>query len=661
MITQIFKIRFHRFIYLTLISFLLSSLMVKVNDGLFAQDTAQKNFPVTFFLTENSFSQGKYSAVDSSLDTYHYYVPGFFQNFKTLGNIGSPVQCMFYSNPQITGFNSGINFMDAYISKKENIKYYNTRRPYSKIFFVTGSKEEQVLKMQLTENIGRQFNFGLNYDNIISTGFYQRQKTKLNDFNFHCNYETKNKRYGNFANFIYDRMDVQENGGLFEDSQFEENISERKESMDVNLQDAANTYKKKSYYIKHYLNFGNKEEYFDAKDSVNRKIISPLFRISHTFSFEKNIYSYKDAQPDSSYYLPVFNYNRARIPIDTVKDSINIKVYENTLGLSTVDFTDFTEKHYGFKNFYANVFAKYQNVSRLTHNDNFDSSFQNLMAGVDLNFRFLKLFSAGGNAVQILNGFNKNDHFYNGFLEFNPDSSAHHVRFSTYHQIKHPDWIYTHYFSDQFGWRNDFANSSYSGQTISYSNEKWKINAGFSQSFISNLIYLDFKNFFPADTVIRLFPQQKEKGRIGIYQIFLNKKFQLWKFHLNTNIYLQETNDEVYFPLPDFTTHNSFYYENFMLRKSIYGQIGVDFYYMSEYYANAYSPLLKTTYLQYNKLTGGYPFFDFFFNFRIKSVRAFFKITHINYGFSGNNYSLVPHYPQPDRAFHFGVDWKFLD
>lgn len=653
----------------------------------FAQDSAVSPPPFTFFLTEKSFDKGNYSQVDTLIESYHYYLPGFFHNFRTLGNSGSPGQTMYYNNPKTTGFNTGINFLGVYASKKEEVQYYNTRKPYSKVFFLMGSKEEQILNVKHSQNIGSRLNIGLDYTNISSTGFYQRQKVRGNNFLVHSHFETKNKFYGNFANFIYHKNTVEENGGLYDETIFEEGLEERKDAMEVNLLNASNTYKKKSWYLKQYLNFGKREDVFDAKDSITRKVVSPMVRFSHTFSFEKQIFSFKDVDPDQFKYLLLFSYDRARTPVDTIKDSINVKIFENTFSLSTVDFTALTGKHYGFKNFYAAVFVKHQDIKRLTHNDIFDSTFQNLMAGGEFNFRFLKMFSVGGNAVQVANGLNKGDHYYKGFLEFSPASSmenadfnagqvrkdsissfgmksfTHRVRIESFHQVKHPDWIFAHYFSDQLQWQYDFLNNTYSGQSISYSNEKWKLNVGISQNYFKNPVYFSSADIFSADTIFiatRIIPQQR-KGRLTINQAYLSKHFRIWNFHLKTNIYFQETSNEIILPFPEFITYNSFYYENLMLRKSIFGQIGVDFYYHTGYYANAYSPFLKQFYLQSEKLVGNYPFFDFFINIKIKSVRAFFKITHANSGFSGNIYYLIPQYPQPDRAFRFGIDWRFLD
>lgn len=632
-----------------------------------AEDSVKKSEkPLTCFITSNQYSQGSYQLVDTTLDEYHYYFPGFYHNYKSLGNIGSPQQSLFYRNPSFTGFDLGLHFLDAYASDKEKIKYYNTRRPYSKLFFVMGSKEEQILSVKHTQNVGKSFNFGLDYTNLSSTGFYLRQKTRGNNLHLHTHYEHPTKWYGSFANFVFHNTAVEENGGLWADIYFDEAIEDRKDALPVSLQNAKNTFRKKSWFLGQYLNLGKREEVFDPKDSVTRKVVSPVFRVSHTFSFEKKYFSYRDAFIDSGQYLSLFILNRTAGPQDTIKDSLNIKIFENTISFNTVDFTDIAGRHHGFKNIFVSLFARQQYIARLTHNDNFDTTFTNVMAGAEINFIFFNSFKAGGSATQVLNGFNLNDHYYYGFFEFfKPEllGSDHRFRINTFHQVKHPDWIYSHYFSDQLQWKNDFENISYSGQSISYSSEKWKIKIEASQNYYKNPVYFSYENIYSADTVFiakRIIPSQR-KGRFNINQLTISKHIKLWKFHLRSNIYFQEPSNEFILAFPDFITYHSFYFESPMLRKAILGQIGVDLFYHSSYSANAYSPFLKQFYVQSDKKVGNYPFFDFFFNFKIKSVRAFFKITHINSGYSGNTYYMVPHYPQADRAFHLGIDWRFLD
>jgi hypothetical protein len=113
--------------------------------------------------------------------------------------------------------------------------------------------------------------------------------------------------------------------------------------------------------------------------------------------------------------------------------------------------------------------------------------------------------------------------------------------------------------------------------------------------------------------------------------------------------------------IPNFISENSLYYENDLFKKALRLQVGASLYYTSAYYADAYMPVTDQFYLQDKKKYGNYPFVDVFINARIKTVRIFFKMDHINSGFSGKKYVLTPGYPYPERAFKFGVSWRFFD
>jgi hypothetical protein len=119
--------------------------------------------------------------------------------------------------------------------------------------------------------------------------------------------------------------------------------------------------------------------------------------------------------------------------------------------------------------------------------------------------------------------------------------------------------------------------------------------------------------------------------------------------------------DLVVIRLPEWFGNMSLYYEGSLFKKAMFLQIGASVFYSSDYYANAYMPATGQFYLQSEKKYGNYPYIDVFLNVRIKTVRVFIKVDHLNSGWSGSNYMLAPHYPMNDRLFKFGVSWRFWD
>jgi len=64
---------------------------------------------------------------------------------------------------------------------------------------------------------------------------------------------------------------------------------------------------------------------------------------------------------------------------------------------------------------------------------------------------------------------------------------------------------------------------------------------------------------------------------------------------------------------------------------------------------------------QNQTLTGDYPYVNAFLNIKLKRTRIFLMFDHINYGFNGYNYFMVPSNPMNIRMFKYGLAWTFYD
>jgi hypothetical protein len=109
------------------------------------------------------------------------------------------------------------------------------------------------------------------------------------------------------------------------------------------------------------------------------------------------------------------------------------------------------------------------------------------------------------------------------------------------------------------------------------------------------------------------------------------------------------------------------YYQGFIFKRALFGQIGVETTYRTGYSADAYSPSLQQFYLAdeindplYPKVAS-YPVVDLFLAADVKSLNIFLKLAHANEGLSGNGYFTTPYYPGMRRNFIFGIKWMFFD
>ena len=216
-----------------------------------------------------------------------------------------------------------------------------------------------------------------------------------------------------------------------------------------------------------------------------------------------------------------------------------------------------------------------------------------------------------------------------------------------------PDFIFQRFSSNNFRWNNNFKKVNMKFARIYFWGQH-NFNVSLSVNNVSNYIYFNSQAL----------PAQLKSWLINIYSAQLTKGFfsKGYGFNLNNKIlYQYVSGSSNVIRIPPIILESSLYYENKFFKRALTAQVGFDIFYNSAYFANAYMPATGQFYLQNEKKIGNYPYVDFFINGKIKSVRMFLKIEHINAGLSTFTYYMVPHYPLSERAFKFGLSWRFLD
>jgi hypothetical protein len=280
-----------------------------------------------------------------------------------------------------------------------------------------------------------------------------------------------------------------------------------------------------------------------------------------------------------------------------------------------------------------------------------DSVLNNIIAGADLYNTYSKHSLWWNFYVRyVVTGYNQGDYNISGVLKKESKDSLKSIQLTVSDKLSAPDYIFDYYVSNNFRWNNDFEkiHKRCINATFSFSPEKFYLSAGFNS--YSNLTYFD--NYAIA---------RQYRGDLYTFIASAKKDFSLYNWHLNNKITYQKVPDSSIIRVPEIILDHSLYYENDLFKKAMLLQVGVSLFYTSAFYANSYMPATGEFYLQDQKKCAAYPFIDFFINAQIKTVRVFFKIDHLNSGWTGNNYFLTPSYPYPDRTFKFGVSWKFYD
>ncbi|HRG52114.1 MAG TPA: hypothetical protein PLL00_04710 [Bacteroidia bacterium] len=601
--------------------FCTSTLFASTKDS---SKVAKKVFPLKYY-TANQF---EYS------DSANYVFDKFqdFHNFlgkNTLGNIGMANDDFRYKASRVFGFNYGKNNYEKYYYTPYNLKFYDTRIPYADLFYVFGTKQEQYFKMAFSYNIKKNWNVTVNFSRIRSKGFYQNLVPNHTFFAVSSNYKTLNNRYMLLASVCFNTIKNTENGGLKADTMlFNGEISNAK----FELANAKNYRRNRNAFVKQYFNLGHREN-----DSVP---IIPSSRFILTTEFDEMAQTYDDINPLLPFYPAIY--------YDSTKtfDSSHIYKLNNELTWKRVD----NKKHRGVMDMIG-VGASIQHQLVEVKQREIYKTINNIFAGAELNNLYSKhklwwkaQYRYG------LSGYNKDDYEIYGILSKGVIDSLSSISLSYKSTAYAPDFMFNQYSSNHFKWENNFDKVSEQSITAGISIPKYDLFLSADYTSYKNLLFFDLQSLARQyDTTFNMFSVQ------------LKKNISFFNWHLNNTVIYQNVPNYSVIPAPEWILQHSLFYENDLFKKALRMQIGFELFYNSAFYSNAYMPVLGEFYIQSQRMYGGYPMVDFFLNMKIKIVNAFFKIEHLNSGFSGNNYMLTPHYAMAPRTFKFGVSWKLFN
>lgn len=426
---------------------------------------------------------------------------------------------------------------------------------------------------------------------------------------------------------------VEENGGMKKDSAF----FAGRINYEPTLKDAKTFRWNKNVFIRNYLNLGHQQNDTMPVQTTSRFILTSVY--------EDNANKFTDSNPKSGYYEHIY-FDQSK-----THDSVYSLKFENELAWKRVD----NLKHRGILDMIGmGVGIKHQYVYldyRQSKERQLDSTINNVLASAELN----NLYSKNKwywklSAMYGLKGYNRDDYEWTGIITKVFRDSLSRISLTAKAKAYAPPFMYNLYLSNNLVWLNSFEKPT--EQTIEANLILNKFDLYLQANFTnySNVIYFD----------TAAIPQQY-RGTIPMLSLTLTKNFEIYNWHLDNLVRYQQVPDSSVIRVPEFILQHALYYENDLFKKAMRLQVGVQVMYNTAYYANAYMPVTGQFYMQNKRTYGNYPVLDFFLNFKIKAVTAFFKIDHLNSGMSGNTYMLTPHYILNQRAFRLGVSWKFWD
>lgn len=554
-------------------------------------------------------------------------------------NIGLPYKNLVFKPQLSDGFYTGMQSFDAYTFNNENTRYYRHLIPVTYLVYDNGPDKEQSFRVIHSHTIKRTVTIGVDFYLIHSPGHYNNQKSDDKSVVFTGQYYTKNLRFGTIANYRHNKFVVRENGGILNDTIFEEKLETDTKLFDVNLTTAQNMVKESGTMANAYFYLSGKSE---ITDSV--KMRPPTFhagRIDYTFNYTKAIQIYSDEDPLVDFYKPF----DPVLDSNETYDSLLINTFENRFSWSNLRLAENPEKKYLLVVF-AITNKKTTFSDSLTKN-----KFNCWIPEASIVIRPYRLMDIHLAGKYTIGDFNNTGFELNGVLNqrYNTKKGNEgNIAFSFLTSSQQAGYFYTHFTSNYFRWDTSFSNQII--QLADFSIRYKNLTAKAEYQFISDYVYLD-QDAKPA----------QYKGSINLIRLSLVEEFRykVWGFDAQL-LYTMNSNKDL-IRVPDFMARLSIYPTLSLFKNAAVFQPGIDILYNTAYFASAYMPALRMFYLQDEKKIGNYPYIDVFANLMVKRFRIFVKYEHLNDLWGANRYYMIPHYPAQGAAFKFGLSWSFYD
>ncbi|RXM40009.1 hypothetical protein BOQ62_08085 [Chryseobacterium sp. CH21] len=518
-----------------------------------------------------------------------------------------------------------------------DVKYYDVKTPTATFIYHNAMRNGAALRSTYTQNIGKRFNFALEYMGLRSQGLYRNSLAANNNTLFSGHYVSKSGNYELFAHYLHQNVNNQESGGITEDNLFmngDSNYSNRQNAQ-VSLASSSSQFAYRRYYLSQEFKPFNSEKF--------------PFSIRHILSHQGNKYYYNQTTPETYWYDAPTDLVSG-FPLTTKKYSEN---FSNTVSLI-----------FNNERFKLDAGLRYQiikfgvtDIASINNAFPFPNELKENRIGAVGNLQ-VKLWDK----IQL-----------NSFLEFS-NGSQFKSYLKTTNNLKFEP-IKDYFVNAKVNFQNAYPSFNYLMNTSVYNNFNYYLENAKNQSVMEvggsiNLKWFKteiFANYFRIDNYTyfdsSMSPKQSNNS-VNISQIGGEATFSFNKFHLNTRLHFQNTlTNKQLLPLPSFIGRANFFYQTQAFKKAAEIQAGVKVYYFSKFASREYFPVLNEYILPRadSFSIGGQPIADIYINMKVKKMFFFIEGQQIGTVISNNKAYAFPHYPVYDFRLNIGIVWYLFN
>ncbi|SNC62072.1 Putative porin [Hymenobacter gelipurpurascens] len=613
----------------------------------------------TFILRESNLMRGDTvgQIIDSTLtrlpqNRYWVHDSAFYQD---LGNFGTASRHLLWEPNGQLGARLGRNAFDRYARDASNIPYYDTRSPYTFFRFNQGNPYEQIFELSYARSIKKAVNVGFAFERfgsnkILAVSNPRAGQVEHTNFLLFLRYQNKNDRYHLMTNFSTARHRAAEQGGIVVQPE------DIRDDGSVNL--------------KQSFDYGDEE--VRLVGAINRDD-RDRFRLAHTYrligrgltayhvadwSRQQNKYT-DDQLLNTSTGLPRYDLRKHSTTI--TDDRADYRQFENTVGVMG-NTPSVAYRLYG-------KVRNYKLESRVRKDDT-DLGFtreelqytQNdgpqLFLGGTAAFRYKQFAIEAAGEVKVPGKFkeiiqiDQTEYRFTGLARLGPLSGE--LLFTGYS----PTLTQQRLEGNHFSWDNTTSATEFSNTQVQQA--RVLINQKLGNQYLqlvgtaANITGLVYYNE-------QAVPAQLDDER-QVLSIMARHRFNVGHFFMdNQATYTKVTGGTIGLQIPELVGESRLYYQGYVFKKALLGQVGVQTYFQSRWQPYDYSPSTQQFFIQDHFTIRNTPIADAFVSADIKTLSIFFKMAYINQFLPQSGYFTTPYYTGLPRRLQFGIRWQFFN
>lgn len=591
--------------------------------------------------TENDIFLNKpnYRPVDTLLTNYHRwtYVQRFNNFYQDLGNVGTSLNPIFPLMPSAIGASPGYNTYRPYFETEE-IKYFNTKSPYTKVQLVWGGDGRALTRVEYSRNINPRWNFGFNYRPLLVDKQVQRtgkgdRQTISHYYDLYSNHLSKDSSYLMLFSYRRIRHRVRENGGIFLDP----TDSTYVQYFDVNARP--------------YLSAAESEEMRNELHVYHQYQLAKPFQVYHRLDITRQKNIFRDTYSTEANYYDYFSHTTrgGDIKVDTlsVGDETEFKTIVNEAGIKGNAAFLFYNFYYKVRTY--NTFNKYLDETLLSFRND---GVENYIGG-RIAFRFDSLSELSGHAEYLLDG----------NYQLKAELRTPWLDATGYSILAKPGFLPLAYRGSHNAWYNAHFDNTFSNQLSTFLKVKWGrlyLSPGATFTTLTNYIYYRSNTVTGQQTVVPV----QSSGNQQVFSPEVRMSLRFFRhFYLRPQVVYTSLlkNDDAAIRIPEWFANVQLAYENRVFNDNLLVQLGVDMHWRSAYTAPSYDPAIQQYYIQDRFVSPAFPLVDIFLNGGFKRGKFFFKYHNLQQAITRSGYMPTLGYRGQGSILDFGFDLILFD